>query len=217
MIRRSLIALGVAVAGLVALPAVASAGEEILPAVEYDDATTFSCRTGAIPINPGQNLNLFGWDPDLPQRGKVGDGPASASDFNTSTQGYITRFKPSMVEITGRGRLSRPASMTFTSTTSSGSRDGGPTFASGEEKTEVKLPQGYGIQTAANAGWALNYMIHSLNASGGREVSITWEIDWVPVSSPTPAHRYRARRRSNGWTSRALPRALSGLRCRAGL
>ncbi len=41
----------------------------------------------------------------------------------------------------------------------------GPTFASGEEKTEVKLPQGYGIQTAANADWTLNYMIHSLNAS----------------------------------------------------
>ena len=59
MIRRNLIALGAAVAGLVALPAVASAGEEYLPAVEYDDTTTFSCRTGALPINPGQNLNLF--------------------------------------------------------------------------------------------------------------------------------------------------------------
>ena len=60
-------------------------------------------------------------------------------------------------------------------------------FASGEEKTEVKLPQGYGFRTAANAGWSLNYMIHSLNASGGREVYITWEIDWVPVESPSGA------------------------------
>ena len=60
-------------------------------------------------------------------------------------------------------------------------------FASGEEKTEVKLPQGYGFRTAANAGWSLNYMIHSLNASGGREVYITWEIDWVPVASPSGA------------------------------
>ena len=35
-------------------------------------------------------------------------------------------------------------------------------------------------------------MIHSLNASSGREVYITWEIDWVPVSSTSGASIERA-------------------------
>jgi hypothetical protein len=47
---------------------------------------------------------------------------------------------------------------------------GGPTFASGEEKTIVKMPQGYGNKVGADANGGLNYMIHSLNASSGRSV-----------------------------------------------
>ena len=64
---------------------------------------------------------------------------------------------------------------------------GGPTFASGEEKTIVSLPQGYGLKVGGDANWSLNYMIHSLNASGGRSVYLTWEIDWVPATSPSAA------------------------------
>ena len=59
---------------------------------------------------------------------------------------------------------------------------GGPTFASGEEKTEAKMPQGYGIEVDGDANWGLNYMIHNLNAEGGRSIYITWEIDWVPAA-----------------------------------
>ena len=59
-----------------------------------------------------------------------------------------------------------------------------PTFASGEEKTIVKLPQGYGAKVGGDEFWGLNYMIHSLNQIGGREVQITWEIDWVPETTP---------------------------------
>ena len=32
-------------------------------------------------------------------------------------------------------------------------------------------------------------MIHNLNSSGGRQVYITWEIDWVPETDPGP-HRH---------------------------
>src|SRR4029079_3987412 len=61
---------------------------------------------------------------------------------------------------------------------------GGPTFASGEEKTIAKMPQGYGLNVAGDATWGLNYMIHNLNSSSGRQVYITWEIDWVPQTVP---------------------------------
>ncbi len=72
MIRRGLIAASFAAAGLVAMPAFASAQEvePILDKAVYDDATTYSCRTPVINIRPGQNLNNFGQHSDVPQRGE---------------------------------------------------------------------------------------------------------------------------------------------------
>ena len=55
----------------------ASAQEEILGAASYPDMTTYQCRTDAIPIYPGQNLNLFGLDQDLPERGQRSAAPAT--------------------------------------------------------------------------------------------------------------------------------------------
>jgi hypothetical protein len=46
------------------------------------------------------------------------------------------------------------------------------------------MPQGYGGLVAGNQSWGINYMIHNLTASGGRNVYITWEIDWVPQTTP---------------------------------
>ena len=183
MIRRISILLSIAAAGLAVLPASAFAQEEILAAAKYDDATTYSCRTEAIPIHPGQNLNLFGGTTTCP-KAQVVSGDGSADVFGSNAQGYITRFKPSMVEVDDEGDVIGTPSVYDLHLHHVVWIKGGPTFASGEEKTEVKLPQGYGIKTAANAGWALNYMIHSLNASSNREVYITWELDWVPATSP---------------------------------
>ena len=214
MIRRNLVALGIAVAGLAALPAGASAGEEILGKANYDDATTFQCRTNAIPINPGQNLNLFAGTQTCPNAVEVGNGPSDASVFGTNTQGYITRFKPSMVEITDEGDVT-PSVYDLHLHHVVWVGNGGPTFASGEEKTEVKLPQGYGFQTAANAGWALNYMIHSLNASSGRRglhhLGDRLGAGREHLGCIDRASDDRVARR------RRRPSALSGLRCRAGL
>ena len=58
--RRRLAAL-LGVFGLALIAAApASAQEEILGAASYPDMTTYQCRTDAITIYPGQNLNLFG-------------------------------------------------------------------------------------------------------------------------------------------------------------
>jgi hypothetical protein len=58
-----------------------------------------------------------------------------------------------------------------------------PFMASGEEKTVYEFPQGYGYPIAAKDKWILNYMIHNLT-SHATEVYITYDIDFVPLSSP---------------------------------
>jgi plastocyanin len=172
-----------------AAPASAGTGEEILGAASYPGMTTYSCRTNAIPIAPGQNLNLFALTKTCPNAEKI-SGPGDVSPFATGStaEGYVTRFKPSMVEVKPDGSLPTPSvwdlHLHHVVWLAPGSAGGGPTFASGEEKTIAKMPQGFGLNVGGDATWGLNYMIHSLNASEGRSVYITWEIDWVPETSP---------------------------------
>jgi plastocyanin len=175
-----------AVLATLVLAVPASAQEEILGAASYPGMTTFKCRTDAIPIYPGQNTNLLASTKTCPNAERV-SGPVDASVFapGSTAQGYVTRFQPSMVEVHPDGSLTTPSvwDLHLHHVVWLGP-GGGPTFASGEEKTHVKMPQGYGLKVGGDADWALNYMIHSLNSKGGREVYITWEIDWVPEGSP---------------------------------
>lgn len=191
VVRRCRFASGVvlvAVCALFATAAPASAAEEILGAASYPGMSTFKCRTDAIPISPGQNLNLYATTKTCPNAKKVsGPGDASTFDPGSTEQGYVTRFKPSMKEIKRGGKWVTPSvwdlhlhHVVWIKL----APGGGPTFASGEEKTTVKMPQGYGNKVGADASWGLNYMIHSLNASSGRSVYITWQIDWVPEATP---------------------------------
>jgi hypothetical protein len=56
-------------------------------------------------------------------------------------------------------------------------------FAVGEEKTTLKLPAGYGLPYQASDVWILNHMIHNLLRKPD-DVYITYDIDFVPASSP---------------------------------
>jgi plastocyanin len=172
-----------------ALPASAGAKTKVLSPASYPDTTTYSCRTDAIPIHPGQNLNLVGATKTCPNA-EVVRGPGGTGVFSpgSTAEGYVTRFKPSIVEIKPGGELVTPSvwdlhlhHVVWIAP------DGGPTFASGEEKTIATLPQGYGLRVGGDATWGLNYMIHNLTAAGGRQVYVTWTIDWVPVDSPSGA------------------------------
>jgi plastocyanin len=172
------------VCALLIAAAPASAGK-VTPTATYPGMTTYSCRTDALPIHPGQNLNLFGGTKTCPHA-KLVKGPGSTDVFDpgSSAEGYITRFKPSMVEIKkrkGRTRLVTPSVWDLHLHHVVWVGPDGPTFASGEEKTIIRLPQGYGLRVGGDANWALNYMLHSLNAKPDRRVYITWEIDWVPA------------------------------------
>jgi plastocyanin len=183
--RRVAVSLLVAVPALLAFAAPASADDEILGSPTYADMTIYSCRTDAITIYPGQNLNLFAGTKTCPNAQKVmGPGDTSVFAPGSTAQGYVTRFKPSMVEIKPDGSLVTPSVWDLHLHHVVWLGPNGPTFASGEEKTVPKLPQGYGFKTGGDANWGLNYMIHNLTADGGRQIYITWEIDWVPETTP---------------------------------
>ena len=67
-----------------------------------------------------------------------------------------------------------------------------PFMASGEEKTVYEFPHGYGYPVGASDTWILNYMIHNLTSKAA-QVYITYDIDFVPATSPaaasiTPVH-----------------------------
>ncbi len=184
---RSIFSIGAAFGALVSLLLLAgsaSAGEpKITPVKGYAGQTTFMCRTGAIPIHPGQNLNDFGVTKTCPNAINV-RGPESANIFREGSgeEGWITRFKPSMVEVLPGGKTVTPSvwdlhlhHVVWLAP------NGGPTFASGEEKTIASMPKGYGFPTRADANWGINQMLHSLNASENRSVYLTWQIDWVPA------------------------------------
>ncbi len=175
---------------LAAAPAHALGGkkqkDQILQPTSYPGMTTFQCRTDAIAIHPGQNINDFTVTKTCPNAVTVsGDLDPSIFNAGSKAEGYITRFKPSMVEVQPDGSLTTPSVWDLHLHHVVWLRRGfGPTFASGEEKTIAMQPQGYGLKVGATENWGLNQMIHNLNATDGRSVYITWEIDWVPETTP---------------------------------
>jgi hypothetical protein len=57
-----------------------------------------------------------------------------------------------------------------------------PFMASGEEKTIIEFPQGFGYPIGAKDHWILNYMIHNLTDKPAK-VYITYDMDFVPASA----------------------------------
>jgi plastocyanin len=166
---------------LVAAPA--ASAERILKAVkDYPGLTTFRCHSDPITIYPGQNSNDLAFTQTCPNATKVGNGPVSTDVFapGSTTEGFITRFKPSMVEVHPDGSRTVPPVWDLHLHHVVWLGPNGETFGAGEEKTISKLPRGYGDKVSGGGNWAVNQMIHSLNASEGRTVELTWEIDWVP-------------------------------------
>ena len=82
----------------------------------------------------------------------------------------------------GRTARSR-ASTCCTCTTRSGSSTASLTFAAGEEKTNVRLPKGFGWRHEPDDAWVLNHMIHNLLPNRDR-VYLTYTLDFIPDSSP---------------------------------
>ena len=56
-------------------------------------------------------------------------------------------------------------------------------FATGEEKTSMTLPAGFGYRYEPTDQWVLNYMLHVL-VDQSFDVRVTYDIDFVPDSAP---------------------------------
>ena len=73
-----------------------------------------------------------------------------------------------------------------------GSNFGQIFFASGEEKTKVLLPEGFGYPYKAKDVWVINYMLHNI-LSTPDEVNIVYNLDFIPADSPGAAKIKAAR------------------------
>jgi hypothetical protein len=154
-------------------------GADFLEPVDYPEGSSYLCKSNPIKINSGQNLNLMSLTTTCPRAEKLsGPGPNTPNG-----SGYITSFKPNLVELLKTGELTPRVDDLHLHHVVWLRNGNQPSFAAGEEKTYFSFPRGYGLKTNANANWGINYMIHNLWPSEGRRVEIRWTIDWVPENA----------------------------------
>ena len=114
-------------------------------------------------IRPGQNLISVDL---LKERPKV--------------DGWITAFRPGMVRVSD-GKS--PPVTTVHLHHAVWLVDWYPTFATGEEKTYVSAPPGFGWRYTTRQSWVINHMIHNLTPTS-EKVYLTTEIDLIPDTAP---------------------------------
>lgn len=151
---------------------------------EGEPVETHTYFCGPIPVYSGQNR--IDYQPvTLPNR------PAE--------NGWITRMKPNMMavkpgvtDVNGIEDLYTPPSDkvmfhhgVWLNLGANDLTSGGPerVYATGEEKTEMRLPEGFGYRYDKSKTWILNHMIHNL-VPQSFAMYITWEIDFIPDTSP---------------------------------
>jgi hypothetical protein len=172
------------VAVLVACGALATLAPAVLayPAPSYPGMEHLKYAAGPYLVHPGANLILL-------DSNKV---PKPNQD------GYMVRMAPNLRYALPNGKCCGKIPLVniihlhhgvwlSDGTTGEGEGNGYgglyPFMASGEEKTIYQFPHGYGYPIAAKDLWILNYMIHNLTSKPAK-VYITYDIDFVPLSSP---------------------------------
>ena len=152
-----------------------------------DGTETHTYFCGPITVTGGQNRILY---------------PQMRSFEKPSEDGWITSLEPDMVALDGNGKLYVPTSdkvmfhhgvwinQNRPDATSSPGRE--RFYATGEEKTELRLPDGYGYRYLASDTWMLNHMIHNL-VPEEFTMYIKWTIDFVPDESPAAEDMKRVR------------------------
>jgi hypothetical protein len=107
--------------------------------------------------------------------------------------GWIVRMKPDLVWSSGprKGHPPQSAKVMFhhgvwVNLSRSNSGFGELFAATGEEKTIMEFPEGYGYRYKASDGWILNHMIHNL-ISEPMKLDIRYTIDFIPDTAPAAA------------------------------
>jgi hypothetical protein len=138
---------------------------EAVPHVDYAGVQHLTYCYGPIAVKPGQNIirlnptNLF---PQVP--------------------GYITRFDPELIY--ENGTVPRVDILHLHHAVWIVNFN--PQFATGEEKTILQMPPGFGWRSRPTDNWLLNDMIHDLVGSPA-SVYVVWRLDFVPDTAPAAA------------------------------
>ena len=141
--------------------------------VDYQGVQHLSYCYGPISVKSGQNIIRLNSTKLFPQK-----------------PGYITRFDPELVYLDG----SVPRVDVLHLHHAVWIVNGNPQFATGEEKSILQMPKGFGWRTLPSDHWLVNDMIHDLVGSADT-VYIVWRLDFVPDTSPAAASIHRVRTR----------------------
>ena len=120
---------------------------------------------GPLVIKPGQNEALL--SPTAIEQPRY--------------DGSIVRFKPDMLEASSGMSPPTDDMHLHHATWLGGDYGNGPFFASGEEKTIIFQPNGYGMPIKGDDQWILLYMVHN-DIYESKVVWITYEIDYVATA-----------------------------------
>ncbi len=171
----SLSALSSTASAATPLPGAHISAAQTVPEATYPGMQRQTYLYGPVKIAPGQNT--IEAQPNL-QKPQV--------------PGYITRFQPDLVYAKVNAQGGHDVPRVDVIHLHHGvwlvGRDGAfyPTFAAGEEKTILSMPQGFGYRYKPTDTWIMNYMIHNLTPNAD-SVYIKYTIDFVPDSEPAAA------------------------------
>jgi len=122
-------------------------------------------RFGPVHIGPGRNDIVF-----------------QLNDQRPPVNGWITGFKPNLTYVDGEVprvdviHLHHGVWLV----------NGAPTYAAGEEKTNIQAPPGYGWRYRTSDSWVMNHMIHNLTPNA-TDVYITYDLEFTPDTAPAAA------------------------------
>ncbi len=167
--------LGSLVCAIALMTGVSNASAELVDSKDLGNGVQrLTYRIGPIDVTSGQNR--------IENRIML---PAERPSVN----GYITAFRPNLVN--PDGSIPKSSSIMFhhgvwvnlSRRDATSGRMMERFIGTGEEKTEVEFPAGFGYFHDKSDVWLLNHMIHNLTPAE-HELYITYEIDFVPLTSP---------------------------------
>ncbi len=171
--------MALAIAGLLLIAAPAAQASHSPVKRLGDGVERITYDVGPITVDPGQN--------------RIAYRPVTGSERPPS-DGYIVRMKPDLVWASGprKGHAPRSDHVMFHHGVWINTTTGDLFAATGEEKTIMEFPRGYGYRYKTSDSWLLNHMIHNLT-SQPMKLDIRYTIDFIPDSSPAAAQITAAR------------------------
>ncbi|MCB0870022.1 MAG: hypothetical protein KDB52_04245 [Solirubrobacterales bacterium] len=167
--------LGSFVCAIAILAGGSTASAELVDTEELGDGVQrLTYRIGPIDVTTGQNRIVY---------------KLITAQERPPVDGYITAFRPNLVN--PDGTIPKSSSIMFhhgvwinlSRRDATSGRMSERFIGTGEEKTEVVFPPGFGYFHDGGDTWLLNHMIHNLTPAE-HTLYITYQIDFVPETSP---------------------------------